>query len=125
MELSLRVEVFVADVERSGEFYRRVLLFDELARRPDYLWMGRGSARIGIGVAGQPVDQTVRRVPAGTEIVLEVDDIDSEYERIQATTWPLAAGLGARPWGLRDFRLHDPDGYYLRVTSRAGAGSAI
>jgi lactoylglutathione lyase len=24
-----------------------------------------------------------------------------------------------RPWGLWDFRIVDPDGYYLRVTSRA------
>jgi lactoylglutathione lyase len=23
-----------------------------------------------------------------------------------------------RSWGLRDFRIVDPDGYYLRVTSR-------
>jgi hypothetical protein len=25
-------------------------------------------------------------------------------------------GLTSRPWGLRDFRLVDPDGYYWRVT---------
>jgi uncharacterized glyoxalase superfamily protein PhnB len=24
--------------------------------------------------------------------------------------------LTARPWGLRDFRLLDPDGYYWRIT---------
>ena len=24
-----------------------------------------------------------------------------------------------RPWGLQDFRVIDPDGYYLRITHRA------
>jgi len=31
--------------------------------------------------------------------------------------WPLAEDLQQRPWGLIDFRLHDPDGYYLRITT--------
>jgi hypothetical protein len=25
--------------------------------------------------------------------------------------------VGDRPWGLRDFRVVDPDNYYLRITS--------
>ena len=25
--------------------------------------------------------------------------------------------VGVRPWGQTDFRLIDPDGYYIRVTS--------
>ncbi len=35
--------------------------------------------------------------------------------------WPLAADLQARPWGVRDFRLLDPAGYYLRITERRAA----
>ncbi len=123
MELSLRIEVFASDPEASGEFYRRVLGFEELSRQQadgqvHYLWMGRGTARIGIGLHRERVDPAVRRVPSGTEIVLEVDDIESELSRIVATGWPLEAGLREQPWGLRDFRLRDPDGYYLRLTSR-------
>jgi lactoylglutathione lyase len=122
MELSLRIEVFAAEPEASGEFYRHVLGFDELSRQEadgqlTYLWMGRGTARIGIGVDREGVDPAARRVPSGTEIVLEVDDIDAEFRRVQETGWTLAAGLRTQPWGLRDFRLHDPDGYYLRLTS--------
>jgi catechol 2,3-dioxygenase-like lactoylglutathione lyase family enzyme len=76
MELSLRVEVFATDPEASGEFYRRVLGFEELSRQGTdgvvhYLWIGRGTARIGIGTAWQAVDPAARSVPAGTEIVLE------------------------------------------------------
>ena len=31
----------------------------------------------------------------------------------------MAEDLGDRPWGLRDFRVLDPAGYYLRITDRA------
>jgi lactoylglutathione lyase len=30
----------------------------------------------------------------------------------------IAEPIAERPWGLRDFRLADPDGYYWRVTTR-------
>jgi uncharacterized glyoxalase superfamily protein PhnB len=118
MEMTLRIEVFAGDVDQAGRFYRDVLGFEELSRQPGYLWMGRGSVRIGIGAATELVDPAVRRVPYGTEIVLEVDDIDAEYERVRATGWPLEGDVQLQQWGLRDFRLFDADGYYLRLTSR-------
>jgi hypothetical protein len=55
---------------------------------------------------------------AGVEIVLELDDRDEVvdlHDRCTAEATVLAA-LQLRPWGLWDFRLVDPDGYYLRVT---------
>jgi lactoylglutathione lyase len=118
MEMTLRVEVFTQDLDRAGRFYRDVLGFEELSRQPRYLWMGRGTARIGIGATTDPIDPAVRRVPHGTEIVLEVDDIDAEYQRVCATGWPVEGDLRLQDWGLRDFRLFDADGYYLRLTSR-------
>ncbi|WP_158307310.1 VOC family protein [Kribbella flavida] len=125
MTMSLRVEVFTHDLEAAGDFYRRVLGFEELSRQPGrYLWMGRGTARIGIGAAADAVDPAVRRVPAGTEIVLEVDDLDAEYERVSRSGWPVESPPRTQEWGLRDFRLFDADGYYLRLTSRSGGRSA-
>ena len=37
-----------------------------------------------------------------------------------AAGWPLEQDLQDRAWGLTDFRVVDPAGYYLRITSRAG-----
>ena len=34
----------------------------------------------------------------------------------------LVADLQRRPWGLEDFRLTDPDGYYYRFTNRRTPG---
>jgi lactoylglutathione lyase len=60
----------------------------------------------------------VRRPPIGVELVLEVDDIVEERNRVVAHGWPLEEDLSVRPWGLTDFRLLDPSGYYLRLTNR-------
>jgi lactoylglutathione lyase len=54
--------------------------------------------------------------------VLEVDDVTTERDQIAAAGWPLDEDLRDRPWGLTDFRLLDPAGYYLRVTSREPRG---
>lgn len=124
MDMTLRIEVFAQDIDQAGRFYRDVLGFEELSRQARYLWMGRGSARIGIGAAAEPIDPALRRVPAGTEIVLEVDDIDAEYERVRGTGWPVEGAVQLQEWGLRDFRLFDADGYYLRLTSRSARQAA-
>jgi len=52
------------------------------------------------------------------ELVLEVDDVEAELDRVRSRGWPIEEELTVRPWGLRDFRLLDPNGYYLRITQR-------
>ena len=39
------------------------------------------------------------------------------HDQVEATL--LLEDLRDRPWGLRDFRVLDPAGYYLRITDRA------
>ena len=56
--------------------------------------------------------------------MLEVDDLEAERDRVRAAGWPVDEDLTARPWGLRDFRVLDPGGYYWRITTRACARAA-
>jgi uncharacterized glyoxalase superfamily protein PhnB len=58
----------------------------------------------------------MRRPPVGVELVVEVEDLDDALARVQAAEWPIDEELTTRPWGLRDFRLLDPSGYYWRIT---------
>jgi predicted enzyme related to lactoylglutathione lyase len=123
---SLRIEIFVADVGRSTAFYERALGFTRESASPGYMAMRRGDALIGIGLrdglpAGHPLTPAPgERTGLGVEIVLEVDDVDAACRAVEAAGEPLLSPPRERPWGLRDFRLADPDGYYIRVTSRAG-----
>lgn len=70
------------------------------------------------GVQREPPGQPGRRPPQGVEIVLEVDDIAGQRAQVAEAGWPIKEDLTARPWGLCDFRILDPNGYYLRITDQ-------
>ena len=122
--MSLRFEVFVADLEATVAFYAGVLGFalakDDRAGTPPYVALVRDLVHVGVLESREPVPAERRLPPTGVELVLEVDDLAQEVARIAAAGWPLHEGLTRRPWGLVDVRLLDPDGHYLRVTGRPG-----
>ncbi len=116
----LRLELFVEDMAVSIAFYTQVLAF-EVARHEleDYASLRWGNAVLGIGaVAKLPEeggyfgrDISSCRQGLGVEIVLEVDDVEEWHARVGASGHPILEPLQDRPWGLRDFRIADPDGY--------------
>jgi lactoylglutathione lyase len=122
MEMTLRVEIFPDDLDAIVDFYTNVLGFTVTKdERSAYVSLARGSVRIGASKRAVPGARAGRLPPSGAELVLEVDDIGSERDRVAAAGWPLDDDLRDRPWGLADFRIVDPAGYYLRITSRAGS----
>ena len=124
MEMTLRFEIFPPDLDAAVDFYTRVLGFsltrDQRGDPVAYVAMQRGGVRVGAARRAGPDAQPARRPPTGVELVLEVDDVAGERDRVAAAGWPLEEDLQDRPWGLTDFRILDPAGYYLRITSRAG-----
>jgi lactoylglutathione lyase len=123
--LRLRFELFVKDLETSIQFYERVIGFERGYVSTDYAEVYSGSVEIGICLMEKlPEEHPLRtrtaeeRKGLGVEIVLEVDDINEYYQRVLDTEYPLAATLSIQPWQSLDFRLVDPDGYYLRITGK-------
>lgn len=120
--MSLRIELFPADLTATADFYVGVLGFDlvrdERSAEQPYLALERDGVRIGAAARAQAADPAACRPPTGVELVLEVDDLDAERARVAARGWPVEAEVARRPWGLRDFRLLDPAGHYLRFTER-------
>jgi lactoylglutathione lyase len=120
---SVRFELFPTDLDRFVDFYVRVLRFEiAIDRRHEpqpYVYLKRGDVRIGALRAWEEIDPRARSVPHGVEIVIEVDDLVAERNAIVMTGYTLAEDLVERPWGLADFRLFDPDGYYIRFTTRS------
>ena len=122
---TLRLELFTDDLPASLNFYGRVLGFEKEAERPGgYTPLAKGSVRIALNLRsdldeGHPIRRAAHERPGqGVEIVLEVDDIEAMYHHVVSEKWPRSADLSQQPWGLTDFRVLDPDGYYWRVTSR-------
>jgi lactoylglutathione lyase len=124
--MTLRLELFVSDMEKSIDFYTSVLGFERLMGEPGYVPVRSGSVLIGLGPAAglpkqhhfNPEVQRARR-GLGTEIVLEVDDVQEFFQKVKASGYKsILSPLRKQSWGLTDFRIADPDGYYLRITSR-------
>lgn len=127
--MRLRTELFVDDLDSSVAFYTGLLGFRVTRRSETYAVLVRGRVVLGFGLLANLSEHddsgpgTVWRPldgprGAGVEIVLELDDVDelsALYEHC-ASRLPAAEPLRLQPWGLYDFRLTDPDGYYLRLT---------
>lgn len=117
--MTARYEVFGADVDAVAAFYVDVLGFEiTVDRREDddaYVRLRRGAVSVACSRHAESPG-TVRRPPHGSEIVLEVPDIDGEYATVTEAGADIAEALTQQPWGLRDFRLADPTGQWLRVS---------
>lgn len=120
----LSYEVFHRDIDALVDFYVEVLDFHRPESDPATGYAVVRRDNVGVGCCRHHhAGTTPRRPPHGSEIVLRVDDVQAEYDRILVSDWPLADPLQDRPWGLRDFRLFDPSGQYLRITSTASKES--
>lgn len=123
--MTFRLELFVNDIPASVDFYSRVLGFRVGESHDDgYTPLHNGDVNLSLNRRAalpddHPIQATSReRLGRGVEIVLEVEDVAALCRHVQSQGWPLAHALRHQPWGLTDFRVVDPDGYYLRITSR-------
>ena len=122
MTETLRCELFPDDVAAARAFYVDVLRFrpvrDERVAGHPYVALERGMVRLGLAARPGPTHPEHRRPPVGVELVLEVDDLAAERLHVETAGWRVTEDVTERPWGLLDFRLLDPHGYYWRITSR-------
>jgi catechol 2,3-dioxygenase-like lactoylglutathione lyase family enzyme len=118
------VELHVADVEASIAFYG-VLGFRVVRRWEEWLRLDRDGAELVLhGDAylrshDHYFTPYLDRSPRGTgvEVIIEVDDVDALYASVQAAGLRVVKPIQDRDWKARDFRLADPDGFFLRITS--------
>jgi lactoylglutathione lyase len=58
----------------------------------------------------------VRRPPIGVEIVLYTsENLEEEHKRLKRLGLK-PTDIRLQPWGVRDFRIADPGGYYIRIS---------
>jgi predicted enzyme related to lactoylglutathione lyase len=120
-----------SDPDESVKFYRDILGFEV---RTDVGY--EGMRWITVGPAGQPDTSIVLYPPAadpgrtdderrtiaemmakGTfaTIVLQTDDIDGLFERLQATDAEVIQEPVDQPYGVRDCAFRDPAGNHIRI----------
>lgn len=114
-----KFELFVTDAGESARFYEALGFSLTHAKADGYSTLRSGSTVVALSPVPWwlPLRMVafLRHPPIGTEIVLYTDRLD----QLRAAT--IAAGyapgpVALQPWGDRDFRLTDPDGYYVRLS---------
>jgi len=128
---TVHLELFVKDLQKSVDFYQtaiqlelssqnetsallksknlNLLLTKEEVLSPHHYFAGIDHTRKGVGV----------------EIIIVVEDVRGAYRRIRERNIAVESELKEQPWGMTDFRVIDPDGYYLRITSsKKGDGAS-
>ncbi|MHC0039724.1 VOC family protein [Pseudoneobacillus sp. C159] len=121
--MKIRFELFVNELATSLHFYEQILGFRKGYVGNDYGEVFNGAVEIGLCLMDKlpeshplKTKSTDERKGLGVEIVLVVDELESFYHKVKNSTYPISSHLQIQPWNLRDFRLSDPDGYYLRIT---------
>lgn len=121
--MKLWTGIVTDQVQASKDFYTR--LFDA-----EVMYEGEGGwfvlLRIGEGELGfmQPALATQAEIfrPAfagqGMWIAVDVDDAESEYQRLEALGAPIEVALRDEPRGDRHFVLRDPNGIGVDVVQR-------
>lgn len=120
MSLSYEASViFVRDIVVSRAFYEGLLgrtLMADHGENVVYvgglsLWQAEHASSIVFGKK-----KTRQRWGADNlELYFESDDIDAEFERLQASGVRLIHKVHEEPWGQRTFRCWDPDGHIIEV----------
>lgn len=114
------VALHVADVERSRQFFRDVMRFEEIARPAfDFpgAWFRLGERQELHLISGRELE--ARSHNRGNHWALLVDDLDAWEAHLKQVGYPHLPRR-RRPDGAGQIFLIDPDGHYLELCTPSG-----
>ena len=117
----LVTEIFVRDIRRSTEFYRR-LGFELLRDGGDFVELTWEDHRLFLAelTAVRDVSGTALGSPPEFPVAnvrVMVPDVDARWTRANEIGARVVTAIGDRYYGLRDFTIADPDGFGVRFAS--------
>ena len=105
----------IADLDRSLDFWKRVMSFD-------VAWIAGGEPPNIASVCRDQIYLMVRveKTPRPCDIYIEVDGIDAYFQRVSETGAKVVHPLADRAYGMRDGRVEDPDGNQISLGEALG-----
>ncbi|MGG2106855.1 VOC family protein [Lysinibacillus pakistanensis] len=121
--MEFRLELFVEDLQKSISFYEEIigLTFHNKTEVSAIIKMKNFALLL---TSDNVLNENhyfkkggLRPKGKGVEVVILLDNIEQTYQRVLDKHYPVESSLVLQSWGMKDFRIIDPDGYYLRLTS--------
>jgi predicted enzyme related to lactoylglutathione lyase len=116
----------VSDPESSARFLEQCFEFEREMGADGFVSLTRPDAgfsviylRTGLPTF-KPRDRAERNAD-GILLVLVVDDIDAEYERLSAVGVPILTPIETEAWGERYFQIEDPNGVIIQLVQWVAA----
>ena len=118
----LHIAIFCRDVEKSTDFYTRVLGMEHLftQRKDDgslwyvYLYAGGGTF-VELFPLAEPGEPPGTSLPGIAHVCLAVDDINEAVRRVKAEGWPLEGDVRLGADGNWQAWVADPDGVRIEL----------
>lgn len=125
MEILFRVELYVKDIERSIKFYQDIIGLELYGRNErsarfnyDCFSLLITSESI-LGVSHYFNNKAQSEVKGnGFELIIVVEKLEKVYQRCLENEYQIEVDVEKYPWDMRGFKIADPDGYFLRITSK-------
>ena len=107
-------------VDESRDFYVRHFGCEVVYEGEDswFVLLKLGESELGFMKPGLPSQAGIFRTAfagQGLWIAIDVEDVDAEYQRIQALGTPIELEIREEPWGDRHFVIVDPNGIGVDV----------
>ena len=135
-------ELLCSDIGRSLSFYTDVLGFEVVYDRPEekFSYLTLCGAELMLEQVSDIDDKGESWITArlefpygrGISFQIEVEDVDSLYNRVLSVQWPLFRPVEDKWYRIRDgetgnrqFLIQDPDGYLLRPFEDLGFRSLV
>lgn len=124
---SVLIELHVPDFEKTKEFYGKlgfqVVREEKPEEKKGYLVLQKDNNILCFWPGNEYVWEHTyfkqfskeTKLGYGVEIVIMVEDIDDFYNEVKSFV-NVVGDLKLQPWGVKDFRIEDPFGFYLRFT---------
>ncbi|WP_019152562.1 VOC family protein [Robertmurraya massiliosenegalensis] len=125
MTVLFRVELYVKDIEESLTFYQNIIglqLFGRNERSGRFNYDCFSLLVTSVSVLDEKHyfsrNTEVNMKGKGVEFIIVVDELERVYERCCKYNYPIEVEVEQYPWEMRGFKIIDPDGYFLRITSK-------
>jgi lactoylglutathione lyase len=123
--MAFRIEFFVNDIEKSVFFYQNLLKL-ELSQQGEKSVSFISDESFLLLTSIEALDDNhyfkkhnFAKMGGGVEFIIITDQVEEVYKNIkQKNPNSIESDLKLQAWGMLDFRVIDPDGYYIRVSSK-------